>query len=72
MERLCEELHRRDRELRTVAARASTELQRVKKPLEDRVVRLQQELEQAELYVREPLSGAEKGDEASRVVDRRD
>ena len=52
MERLREELQQRDRELdvhRTAAARASTELERVKKPLEDRVARLQQDLEQAEL-----------------------
>ena len=51
-ERLREELQQRDRELdelRTAATRASTELERIKKPLEDRVARLQQDLEQAEL-----------------------
>ena len=52
MERLREELQRRDHELeelRTVATRASTELELVRKPLEDRVARLEQDLEQAEL-----------------------
>ena len=52
MEHLREELRRRDHELeelRTVATRASTELELVRKPLEDRVARLEQDLEQAEL-----------------------
>ena len=52
VERLREELERRNRELedlRTVASRADAELELVKKPLEDRVARLEQELEQAEL-----------------------
>ena len=52
MERLREELQRRDRELeelRTVASRATRELELVRKPLEDRVVHLERDLEQAEM-----------------------
>ena len=52
VERLREELERRNRELedlRTVASRADAELEQVKKPLEDRVARLERELEQTEL-----------------------
>ena len=52
IERLREELQRRDRELeelRTVASRATRKLELVRKPLEDRVVHLERDLEQTEM-----------------------